>query len=153
MPINVLFVEDEADLRSVVVEALSQQGFSVTPAANGVEAITLLRGATQYAIVVTDVNMPEGVSGLDVAQEAAATQPSASVLVVSGLQRAQLPPHPCSRSVPSKALSLQTADHCDPRPSGLAGTAHPAPTEALATLSASVPSLLTQPRIWTPGFS
>lgn len=114
MPINVLFVEDEADLRSVVVEALSQQGFSVTPAANGVEAITLLRGATQYAIVVTDVNMPEGVSGLDVAQEAAATQPSASVLVVSGLQRAQLPPIPAhARFLPKpyRFKQLITAIH------------------------------------------
>ncbi len=94
MPINVLFVEDEADLRSVVVEALSGQGFAVTAASNGVEAIAQLRGETQYAVVVTDVCMPEGVSGLDVAAEVANTQPHARVLVVSGLQRAQLPPIP-----------------------------------------------------------
>lgn len=44
MPIDVLFVEDEDDLRSVVVEALTSQGFQVTPASNGDEALVLLRG-------------------------------------------------------------------------------------------------------------
>ncbi len=94
MPINVLFVEDEADLRSVVVQALTDQGFTVTSASNGVEAIAQLRGKTQYEVVVTDVCMPEGVSGLDVAAEVASTQPQARVLVVSGLGKAQLPAIP-----------------------------------------------------------
>lgn len=92
MPINVLFVEDEDDLRTVVVEALADQGFVVTPASDGVEAIAHLRGDTRYAVVVTDVSMPGGVSGLEVAAEVAQAQPDARVLVVSGLQRSQLPP-------------------------------------------------------------
>lgn len=94
MPINLLFVEDEDDLRTVVVEALSNQGFTVTAASDGHEAIAQLRGETKYAVVVTDVSMPGGVSGLDVAAEVAVAQPSACVLVVSGLQRSQLPPIP-----------------------------------------------------------
>ncbi|MET4678796.1 MULTISPECIES: response regulator [Stenotrophomonas] len=96
MPINVLFVEDEADLRTVVVEALSDQGFAVTSASDGVEAVAYLQGKTQYAVVVTDVSMPGGISGLDVAAQVAETQPGARVLVVSGLQRSQLPPIPAS---------------------------------------------------------
>lgn len=96
MPINVLFVEDEADLRTVVVEALSDQGFAVTSASDGVEAVAYLQGETQYAVVVTDVSMPGGISGLDVAAQVADTQPGARVLVVSGLQRSQLPPIPAS---------------------------------------------------------
>lgn len=96
MAINLLFVEDEPDLRTVLVDALSDQGFNVTAASDGNEAIAQLRGKTQYAIVVTDVSMPGGVTGLDVAAEVAATQPGARVLVVSGLQRSQLPPIPAS---------------------------------------------------------
>lgn len=96
MPIHVLFVEDETDLRTVVAEGLADQGFSVTAASNGVEAIALLRSDAVYDVVVTDVNMPEGVSGLDVAAEAAATQPAARVLLASGLQRSQLPPIPAA---------------------------------------------------------
>ncbi|MGV6490699.1 response regulator [Stenotrophomonas rhizophila] len=96
MPINLLFVEDEDDLRTIVVEALSDQGFIVTAASDGNEAIAQLRGETKYAVVVTDVSMPGDVSGLDVAAEVAAAQPGARVLVVSGLQRSQLPPIPTS---------------------------------------------------------
>lgn len=114
MPINLLFVEDEADLRSVVTQALSDQGFAVTPASDGIEAIAQLRGETQYAVVVTDVSMPGGVSGLEVAAAVAETQPGARVLVVSGLQRSQLP-HSCVRAFSAEALPLQTAHHCDPR--------------------------------------
>lgn len=95
MPINVLFVEDEEDLRTVVVEALADQGFVVTPASDGVEAIAHLRGDTRYAVVVTDVSMPGGISGFEVAAEAQ-TQPHARVLVVSGLQRSQLAPIPAA---------------------------------------------------------
>lgn len=94
MPIHVLFVEDEDDLRTIVAEALTAQGFAVTAAHNGVEAIAFLRGNAQFAIVVTDYSMPEGASGLDVAREAAAVQPNARIMIASGLQRAQLPPIP-----------------------------------------------------------
>jgi two-component system cell cycle sensor histidine kinase/response regulator CckA len=114
MPINLLFVEDEADLRSVVTQALSDQGFAVTPASDGIEAIAQLRGETQYAVVVTDVSMPGGVSGLEVAAAVAETQPGARVLVVSGLQRSQLPPIPASvRFLPKpyRLKQLITAIH------------------------------------------
>lgn len=94
MPIHVLFVEDEDDLRNVVVEALTSQGFEVTSASNGDEAIVLLQGGSKFAVVVTDFNMPDSASGLDVALVAAIAQPSARVTLVSGLQRSQLPALP-----------------------------------------------------------
>lgn len=94
MPIDVLFVEDEDDLRSVVVEALTSQGFQVTPASNGDEALVLLRGDAWFAVVVTDFNMPDSADGLEVAAEAAVAQPQARVMLASGLQRSQLPPLP-----------------------------------------------------------
>ncbi len=94
MPIHVLFVEDEDDLRSVVVKALTSQGFQVTPASNGDEALVLLRGSAKFAVVVTDFNMPDSADGLEVAAEAAVAQPQARVMLASGLQRSQLPPLP-----------------------------------------------------------
>ena len=91
MPLSVLFVDDEDDLREIVVDALAAQGFAVTTARNGVEAIQCLRGSARFSIVVTDYSMPEGVSGLDVASEAAAVQPDARILLASGYSRSQLP--------------------------------------------------------------
>ncbi|MGM1041053.1 hypothetical protein [Stenotrophomonas sepilia] len=48
MPIHVLFVEDEEDLRAVVADALSAQGFDVTTASTGIEAIAHLRGEGKF---------------------------------------------------------------------------------------------------------
>lgn len=116
MPIHVLFVEDEDDLRTVVVEALASQGFQVTPASNGDEAIVLLRGDAKFAVVVTDFNMPDSANGLEVAVEAATAQPHARVMLASGLQRSQLPPLPANvRFLPKpyRFRQLITAIHED----------------------------------------
>jgi len=91
---RLLFVEDEDDLRFLIFEALSDLGYEVTMASNGREAIEKLQGDATFDHVVTDVSMPKGVTGLDVAQEAAKLQPHAKVVLVSGYQRSQLPPMP-----------------------------------------------------------
>lgn len=91
---HVLLVEDEGDLRHLIKAALSGLGFAVTAAKNGVEALQHLRGPHAFTHVVTDVKMPDGVSGLDVAHEALQLSPQIGVVVVSGYQRSQLPPIP-----------------------------------------------------------
>ena len=96
MVTRVLFVEDEADLRDIVVEALGVAGYEVTIATDGQEAIERLSSREYYSVVVTDVNMPGGISGLEVAAQAATLQPHARVIVASGYQKAQLPPIPDS---------------------------------------------------------
>lgn len=91
---RLLFVEDEDDLRFLVFEALTDMGHEVTLAHDGDEALRQLRGEMRFDHVVTDISMPRGVSGLDVAAEAARVQPQAKVLLVSGYQRSQLPQIP-----------------------------------------------------------
>ncbi|NLA67454.1 MAG: response regulator [Gammaproteobacteria bacterium] len=91
---RLLFVEDEDDLRLLVSEALGDLGHEVALARDGAEAIELLRGPDRFDHVVTDMNMPRGLSGLEVAAEAAKVQPDARVVLVSGYQRSQLPPIP-----------------------------------------------------------
>ncbi len=93
---HVLLVEDEEDLRLIVGDALSFCGFAVTTARDGVEALARLREPNEFSHLVTDVSMPEGVSGLDVADAALQRQPELRVIVVSGYQRSQLPPIPDS---------------------------------------------------------
>ncbi|MEN1939702.1 response regulator [Luteimonas sp. MJ246] len=91
---RLLFVEDEDDLRFLIFEALSDLGYDVTMASNGREAIEKLKGDVGFDHVITDVSMPQGVTGLEVAEEAARLQPGAGVVLVSGYQRSQLPPIP-----------------------------------------------------------
>lgn len=90
---QVLFVEDEADTRTLVGAGLEMYGFGVRLAEDGVAAIQALHEHS-FDLVVTDVSMPNGVSGIQVAEEAARLQPSARVLIVSGHARGQLPDLP-----------------------------------------------------------
>ncbi|MBJ6982756.1 response regulator [Luteimonas sp. MC1572] len=93
-PSRLLLVEDEDDLRFLICDALSDLGYEVTTASNGKEAIAELNGESRFDHVVTDVSMPHGISGLDVAAEAAKVQPLARLVLVSGYQRSQLPQIP-----------------------------------------------------------
>jgi len=91
---RIMLVEDEAPLLMLVGDALEDMGFDVTRMASGKRAIEALDDGGQPDVLVTDISMPEGVSGIDIAERALASAPSTKVILVSGLSRAQLPPLP-----------------------------------------------------------
>lgn len=62
-PKRALVVDDEPSVRDVLVDALRLSGFEVDAAADGLEALNLLR-RTSFDILITDVNMPK-LSGYD----------------------------------------------------------------------------------------
>jgi two-component system, cell cycle response regulator CpdR len=104
---HILFVEDEAPLLELISDALALEGFRVTPARNGVEALELLnREGAGYDVVVSDVSMPEGVSGIDLAERIRDICPSARTILVSGHTRGQLPPLPGNVSFLPKPYRL-----------------------------------------------
>lgn len=55
---RVLLVEDEANLREVIAEALSDFGHELAVAENGIQAIRHL-AEQEFDVVVTDISMPE----------------------------------------------------------------------------------------------
>lgn len=63
-PISILIVDDEADLRNLLVEALTDQGYDAHGAEDGARALDLVR-ARHFPVVFTDLNMPGGLSGLE----------------------------------------------------------------------------------------
>lgn len=91
---RVLLVEDERALLMLVGDALEDLGFEVTAVASGRQALGLLGDGSGFDMVVSDISMPEGVSGLEIAERAMEAVPRARVILVSGLSRAQLPPLP-----------------------------------------------------------
>ena len=91
--VNVLLVEDEDDLRMVIGEALRMMGYRVTPAADGPQAVDAMEHG-RFEIVVSDVNMPGGMSGIELAEHVRQLQPRARIILVSGFARAQLPSLP-----------------------------------------------------------
>jgi two-component system cell cycle response regulator CpdR len=90
---RLLLVEDEDDLRMLVGEALRLLGFSVASVCDGVAAVVALE-QERFDVVVSDVSMPNGMSGIDLAGHAARLQPHARIILASGYARAQLPPLP-----------------------------------------------------------
>ncbi len=81
---TLLVVEDEADVRHVLVEALTSFGYTVLAAEDGVAALELLRSqGERVQLVVTDVVMPR-LGGLELRAAAAAVAPRARFLFSSG---------------------------------------------------------------------
>jgi len=91
--VRVLLVEDEDDLRMLVGEALRMTGYQVSTAADGLQAVSAME-REPFDVVVSDVSMPNGMSGVELSDHAARLQPNARVILASGFARAQLPALP-----------------------------------------------------------
>ncbi|MDG2525046.1 response regulator [Stenotrophomonas sp. HITSZ_GD] len=90
----VLLVEDNESLRELMRDALPDFGYRVVTVGDGREALALLESGEQFDFVFSDVSMPNGVSGIELAEHSARLQPDARVILSSGYARAQLPPLP-----------------------------------------------------------
>jgi CheY-like chemotaxis protein len=55
---SILVVEDEEDLRELVVDLLQSEGFQVYQAANGSQALSVLGDMPQPALILADLMMP-----------------------------------------------------------------------------------------------
>jgi DNA-binding NtrC family response regulator len=80
--LHVLFVDDEAALRTVVAERLAEHGFHVEQAGTGEEAIERL-GEFAFDILITDLRLP-GISGRRVLDEGLARYPDLISIVITG---------------------------------------------------------------------
>lgn len=86
IPLRVLLVEDDSDLRRIICEALELSGHAVTTARDGREALATLEEAS-FDALCCDVAMPGGVSGIDVARRVQATRPATRIVLTSGYPR------------------------------------------------------------------
>lgn len=82
-----LLVEDDENVRSVLANMLSKMGFKVIQAENGPEAISILGTTPQLDLLFTDMVMPNGISGADVARVAVESHPDIKVIITSGYSR------------------------------------------------------------------
>ena len=80
----VLVVEDEDALRDMAAESLQTLGYRVTTARDAREALAILRGEARIDILFSDVVMPGGMNGAQLAAEAGAIRPGLKVLLTSG---------------------------------------------------------------------
>jgi two-component system cell cycle sensor histidine kinase/response regulator CckA len=86
---TVLLVEDEPMVRTVAERALIRHGYSVVTANNGQEALEILDRGDEFALLISDVVMPE-MDGPTMVREARKSRPDLPVLFMSGYAEEQL---------------------------------------------------------------
>jgi len=83
---HLLVVDDERPLREGLARYLRGRGFVVNEAADGTQALAALE-RERYAVVICDILMP-GVSGLDVAKQAAASDADLAIVMLTAVNDA-----------------------------------------------------------------
>jgi two-component system cell cycle sensor histidine kinase/response regulator CckA len=82
---TVLLVEDEPALRAMNARVLADLGYRVLEARSGVDALDVWeRHGTDVDLLLTDLVMPEGLGGLDLAARLQLARPTLKVLCTSG---------------------------------------------------------------------
>jgi PAS domain S-box-containing protein len=79
----VLVVDDEADIRAVMAEVLELQGYTVLQAADAPQALRLLHD-NRPDMLVTDIGLPNGMNGRQLADQVRVQWPQLPVLMVTG---------------------------------------------------------------------
>jgi PAS domain S-box-containing protein len=108
---TILIVEDEASVRLLTRTVLEQQGYRIFEAATGREALLVWdQHADEVALLLTDIVMPEGMSGFDLANRLRERNPKLRILFTSGY----------SSDIAGRSISLQPGQGflqkpCSPR--------------------------------------
>ena len=84
---TVLVVEDDEELRTYAVESLTELGYCVLSASNAKAALEVLKREDLVHLLFTDVVMPGGVNGRQLADEAVRIRPALKVLFTTGYTR------------------------------------------------------------------
>jgi PAS domain S-box-containing protein len=81
---QVLLVDDNDDVRAVAQRQLTSLGYRVIATASGAEALAILELGTEIDLLFTDVVMPDGMGGKELAVEAEKIRPGIKTLFASG---------------------------------------------------------------------
>ncbi len=80
---TILFVEDDAELRILAARMLRSLDYRAVPAANGPEALLVLEQWHDIDLLLTDLQLPRGVSGAQLAKQAQELCPGISIIYIS----------------------------------------------------------------------
>ena len=81
---TVLVVDDEPTIRMLIVDALGELGYSCAEAADGPSGLKILQSGARFDLLITDVGLPGGLNGRQVADAARALRPELKVLFITG---------------------------------------------------------------------
>jgi CheY-like chemotaxis protein len=81
---RVLLVEDEPQVLQFASAQLLNLGYDVTAVATGQDALDLIQAGQPFDLLLTDVVLPKGMSGVELSRQAQSVQPNLKVLLTSG---------------------------------------------------------------------
>ena len=81
---TVLVIEDDEDVRHLVVNVLSRLGYQVLEAGDGEQAFAVLEASPRIDLLLSDVVLPGGMSGPEIVAEARRRRPGLKSLFMSG---------------------------------------------------------------------
>jgi two-component system NtrC family sensor kinase len=84
---TILLVEDDPEVRKFAAEVLREQGYTVQVAPDAVSGLAVLQADPKIALLFTDVVLPGGMNGRQLADEAQRQRPALKVLYATGYTR------------------------------------------------------------------
>jgi PAS domain S-box-containing protein len=81
---TVLIVDDEPTVRMLVTEVLDELGYAAIEAADGTSGLKVLQSDVRIDLLITDVGLPKGMNGRQMADAAREARPTLKVLFITG---------------------------------------------------------------------
>ena len=104
---RILVVEDDPMVAEVAMTVLQDMGHAVTLRPDAPSALAALREAESFDLVFSDIVMPGGMSGIELAEQIAQSFPRLPVLLATGYSNAALAPGALRFPVLAKPYSVQ----------------------------------------------
>ena len=83
-PVTILLVEDHAQLRAILIQALTTMGYRVMFAGTGDEALQQLIDGAAPDLLFSDIRMPGHINGVDLVRWVGAHLPACRILLQTG---------------------------------------------------------------------
>ena len=81
---TILVIDDEAPIRAMLVEILHECGYTTLEAADGPGGLKILQSGAHLDLLITDVGLPGGMNGRQIADAARVMRPGLKVLFITG---------------------------------------------------------------------
>lgn len=81
---TILVIDDEATLRQLVSEVLQELGYNTLQAADGPSGLRIIQSGVPIDLLISDVGLPGGMNGRQVADAARQLRPALKVLFITG---------------------------------------------------------------------
>jgi signal transduction histidine kinase/DNA-binding response OmpR family regulator len=105
---HILVVEDDPDVLALCVDVLAELGYRCTTATSASEGLSLLRSEGSFDLLFSDVVMPGGINGIQLANLAVEIRPELRVLLTSGYLGEEAVHQPHGFAVLDKPYQRQT---------------------------------------------